>query len=239
MTDLQIKIFADGADISEMIKCHQEGIVSGFTSNPTLMRQAGVKSYEGFAKEALEAIPDAPISFEVFSDDFPDMRRQALKLNAMGENVYVKIPITNTKSESSIPLIKELTEEGVKVNVTAIMTSDQVVDLCDKGLSAKVPNIVSVFAGRISDTGRNANDTMRKAVLEASYYKIKDSTEILWASTRQAYDIINAQSCGCDIITVPTSILKKLSLFGKDLNEFSLETVKMFYKDATEAGYEL
>lgn len=235
---MRVKLFADGADISEMISCYNEGVVKGFTTNPTLMKQAGVKNYEAFAKDAIKEIPDAPISFEVFSDDFPDMHRQALKLHDMGENVYVKIPITNTKCESSIPLIKSLVSEGVKVNTTAIMTVHQVRALCEV-LSPDVPSVVSVFAGRIADSLRDPDPIMRMCKLELSYYYLKHSAELLWASCREVYNIKQADDCGCEIITVTPSILKKLKLKGKDLGEYSLETVQMFYDDASQAGYKL
>jgi len=235
---MNVKLFADGAVISEMVDCYNNGSVQGFTTNPTLMRQAGIEDYESFAKEALEKIPDAPISFEVFSDDFPDMHRQALKLHNMGKNVYVKIPITNTKSESSLPLIKSLVDEGVKVNTTAIMTVYQVRDLCEV-LSPDVPSVVSVFAGRIADSLRDPDPIMRMCKLELSYYRLKHSAELLWASCREVYNIKQADDCGCEIITVSPSILKKLKLKGKDLEEYSLETVQMFYDDASQAGYKL
>ena len=235
---MKIKLFADGADISEMINCYNEGVVKGFTTNPTLMRQAGIKSYETFAKDAIEEIPDAPISFEVFSDEFPEMHRQALKLNDMGENVFVKIPITTTKGESSIPLVESLVLQGVKVNVTAIMTAAQVRSLASV-LSPDIPSVVSVFAGRIADSLRDPDPIMRECRLELSYYKLEHKAELLWASCREVYNIKQADDCGCQIITVTPSILKKLKLAGKDLDEYSLETVKMFYDDAEAAGYTL
>ena len=235
---MKVKLFADGAVISEMVDCYNDGVVQGFTTNPTLMRQAGIQNYENFAKEALEKIPNAPISFEVFSDEFPDMYRQALKLHKMGENVYVKIPITNTRMETSLPLISSLVKEGVKVNTTAIMTVYQVRDLCEV-LSPDVPSVVSVFAGRIADSFRDPEPIMRACHVELSYYMLKHSAELLWASCREVYNIKQADNCNCQIITVSPSILKKLKLKGKDLEEYSLETVKMFYDDAREAGYEL
>jgi len=236
---MKIKLFADGAVISEMVKCHEEGLVQGFTTNPTLMKQAGIQNYEEFAKEALEKITDAPISFEVFSDEFPEMHRQALKLNNLSKNVYVKIPITNTKKESSIPLIKNLVKEGVKLNITAIMTVDQVRSLCRDVLSPQVPSVVSVFAGRIADSFRNPELIIRHCRMELNYYELEHKAELLWASTREVYNIQQAEKCGCEIITVTPSILNKLKLKGKDLEEYSLETVKMFYEDALEAGYKL
>jgi transaldolase len=235
---MKVKLFADGAVISEMVDCYNNGTVQGFTTNPTLMRQAGIEDYESFAKEALEKIPDAPISFEVFSDDFPDMHRQALKLNELASNVYVKIPITNTKGESSLPLVESLVLHGVKVNVTAIMTANQVRDLAPV-LSAGVPSVVSVFAGRIADSLRDPEPIMRECRLHLSYYKLEHKAELLWASCREVYNIKQADDCGCQIVTVSPSILKKLKLKGKDLKEYSLETVQMFYDDASQAGYKL
>jgi transaldolase len=235
---MKVKLFADGAVISEMVDCYNNGTVQGFTTNPTLMRQAGIEDYESFAKEALEKIPDAPISFEVFSDDFPDMHRQALKLNELASNVYVKIPITNTKGESSLPLVQSLVLHGVKVNVTAIMTANQVRDLAPV-LSAGVPSVVSVFAGRIADSLRDPEPIMRECRLHLSYYKLEHKAELLWASCREVYNIKQADDCGCQIVTVSPSILKKLKLKGKDLKEYSLETVQMFYDDASQAGYKL
>jgi transaldolase len=235
---MKIKLFADGAEIADMIACYNEGVVTGFTTNPTLMRQAGIKSYEAFAKDVLREIPDAPISFEVFSDEFPEMHRQALKLHGMGENVYVKIPITNTKNQSSLPLIKNLVDEGVKVNTTAIMTAHQVKGLCGV-LSPDVPSVVSVFAGRIADTFRNPEPIMKMCGMELRFQGLKDSAELLWASCREVYNIKQADVCGCQIVTVTPSILKKLRLAKKDLEEYSLETVKMFYDDAEACGYEL
>ena len=235
---MKVKLFADGAVISEMVDCYNNGTVQGFTTNPTLMRQAGIEDYESFAKEALEKIPDAPISFEVFSDDFPDMHRQALKLNELASNVCVKIPVTNAKGESGRPLVQSLVLHGVKVDVTAIMTANQVRDLAPV-LSAGVPSVVSVFAGRIADSLRDPEPIMRECRLHLSYYKLEHKAELLWASCREVYNIKQADDCGCQIVTVSPSILKKLKLKGKDLKEYSLETVQMFYDDASQAGYKL
>lgn len=232
----QIKLFADGASLEDFTRLNQTGQVAGFTTNPTLMRKAGVADYEGFAKALLARIPDAPISFEVFSDEFDDMTRQARKIAAWGPNVYVKIPITNTRRESSLPMVRALASEGVKVNVTAILTLEQVAETVD-ALHADVPAVVSVFAGRIADTGVDPQPIMRacKALLEDN-----PKAELLWASTREVLNLIQAEECGCAIITVPHDILAKAAkLFGFDLTDLSLDTVKMFAKDAADAGYKL
>ena len=232
---LNIAIYADGADVRDMIAARDAGIVSGFTTNPTLMRKSGVTDYPAFAKEALAATGDMPISFEVFADDFDEMERQAKLIATWGESVFVKIPITNTKGESSIPLIKRLVAAGVKLNVTAILTLDQVRDVVD-ALDANVPAIVSVFAGRIADTGRDPVPLMREA---AEICAKKPKAELLWASPRELLNIFQAEECGCRIITVTPELLKKLSMVGKPLDELSLDTVKMFYNDAAAAGFKL
>ena len=225
---LKIKIFADGADINEMKKAYKSGLIKGFTTNPTLLNKAGITDYTAFAKSVLKEITDMPISFEVFSDDFKEMRREAEIIASWGKNVIVKIPITNTKGESSVPLIKELSDEGVALNITAIMTLAQVEDV-SKALNPKIVNIISVFAGRIADTGRDPLPIMKKAKKILSNNK---NAELLWASPRELLNIFQADEMGCHIITVVPEILKKMSLAGKDLNEYSLETVKMFYNDA-------
>lgn len=232
---IKIKLFGDGADLKTMKNIYDEGVVSGFTTNPTLMRNAGVTNYEAFAKSALQVIPDAPISFEVFSDDFDAMEREARKINSWGENVYVKIPITNTKGESSAPLIKKLSHDGLKLNITAILTVEQVETVAN-ALSESTPSIVSVFAGRIADTGRDPVQIMKaaKKILEPN-----KKAELLWASSRELINIMQAEECGCHIITVTNDILKKLKVVGKDLNELSLDTVKMFYNDAQSVGYNI
>ncbi len=232
---LKIKIFADGANVNDMEKAYKEGWVSGFTTNPTLMKQAGVRDYELFARDVLSRIKDLPISFEVFSDDFESMEKEAKKIAGWGKNVYVKIPVTNTKGESSIPLIKRLTGEGLSLNITAIMPLEQVEEVAD-AIDPKVKNIISIFAGRIADTGRDPVPIMKKAVLICSH---NPNAEVLWASPRELLNIIQAEEAGCHIITVLPDILKKLPLIGKDLNEYSLDTVKMFYNDAKSAGYRL
>ncbi|HWQ67135.1 MAG TPA: transaldolase [Methanospirillum sp.] len=228
-----IKLYADGADLNGMIEEYKAGIVRGFTTNPTLMKKAGVGSYEDFARSALKAIPDLPISFEVFSDDFRTMEEEARKIGAWGENVYVKIPITNTKGESTGPVIQKLSHEGLKLNVTAILTVEQV-KLVSQALSPSTPSIVSIFAGRIADTGVDPIPIMRESV---TILQSIPKAELLWASTREILNLVQAESCGCHIITIPNDILKKASLLGKDLDELSLETVQMFFKDAKNAGY--
>jgi len=231
----KIKLFADGAIIKEMVKFYKSGTVQGFTTNPTLMNRAGIKDYEGFAQEVLKKIPDLPISFEVFSDEFDEMERQALKLAALGDNVYVKIPITNTRAEPSYNLINKLTDKGVKLNVTAIMTTRQVVNLSDV-LKSDVPSIVSVFAGRVADTGVDPIPIMQESL---AYLRGINKAELLWASPREVLNVYQAEKIGCDIITATTPILNKLKLFGKSLPEYSLDTVKMFYNDAKKAGFKL
>jgi transaldolase len=236
LNDLQIKIFADGADKKGIVDLYANPLIKGLTTNPTLMRKVGVSDYEAFAKEILETVSDKPISLEVFSDDFPEMRRQAVKINGWQTNVYVKIPITNTKGESAIPLIRDLGQEGVKVNVTAILTLEQVRGVAD-ALNPQVPSVVSVFAGRVADAGQDPVPLM-VASLEA--LKGQPKSELLWASCREVLNIWHAEQCGSHIITVPHDILAKaLSLWGKDLAELSLDTVKMFHRDAQAAGYAL
>ena len=233
--ELKVKIFADGADINEMKKAYKSGLIKGFTTNPTLMNKAGITDYTAFAKLVLKEITDMPISFEVFSDDFKEMKREAEIIASWGKNVNVKIPITNTKGESSVPLIKELSAEGVSLNITAIMTLDQVKDV-SKVLNHKVANIISVFAGRIADTGRDPVPMMQKA---KEILRNNKNAELLWASPRELLNIFQADDIGCDIITVVPDILKKLSLAGKDLAEYSLETVKMFYNDAMASNFKI
>lgn len=232
---LNIKLFADGADINDMIEAYKKGIVKGFTTNPTLMRKAGVSDYEGFAKCAIEAIPDLPVSFEVFSDEFDQMEREARHINSWGSNVVVKIPITNTRGESSLPLIKKLSDDGIALNITAILTLDQVKGVT-KALNPAVSSIVSVFAGRIADTGIDPEPIMIEA---AEIVKSNHGAQLLWASCRELLNIFQADRCGCQIITVTANILKKLPNIGKTLGQYSLETVKMFYRDAQAAAYKI
>lgn len=232
--ELQVKLFADGADKTSMLEMASKPFIKGFTTNPTLMRKAGVTDYAGFAKDMLGHIKDKPISFEVFSDDFKEMERQAKIIDAWAENVYVKIPITNTKKESSFDLIKKLASEGIKLNVTAILSIDQVKHIIP-ALTAKTPAIVSVFAGRIADTGRDPIPIMKECVELLSGH----SAELLWASPRELLNIIQADEIGCDIITATPDVLKKLEKVGYDLEAFSLDTVKMFYDDGQKVGYKL
>lgn len=233
--DLKIKIFADGANVEIMKRAYREGVVKGFTTNPTLMRKAGVNDYELFARSVLKEITDLPISFEVFSDEFEAMEKEARKIAKWGKNINVKIPITNTRGESSCPLIKKLSAEGMPLNVTAILTIEQVEEVINV-LSKKTPSIVSVFAGRIADTGRDPVIYMKNA---AEIVKNNPYANLLWASSRELLNIFQAESAGCHIITVTDEILRKLILIEKDLIELSLDTVKMFYKDAQLAGYQI
>ncbi|HLC06362.1 MAG TPA: transaldolase [Anaerolineales bacterium] len=235
LSELKVKIFADGADKASMLEMYWNPLIKGFTTNPTLMRKAGVADYEAFALDVLRAIPDRPISFEVFSDEFAEMERQARKIASWGRNVYVKIPVTNTRQEPSLGVIRELSAAGVKVNVTAMMTLDQVRDVC-AALAGGAPAIVSVFAGRVADTGRDPVPLMAAAV---ELVRVYPNIELIWASPRELLNIFHADEIGCHIITVTNDLLKKLNQVGKDLHEFSLETVKMFHDDAQKAGYSL
>ncbi|MGZ8853069.1 MAG: transaldolase, partial [Thermoanaerobaculia bacterium] len=222
---LKIDLYADGADVRDMIAARESGIVKGFTTNPTLMKKSGVTDYEAFAKEALKAVAGMPISFEVFADDFAEMERQARRICTWGDAVFVKIPITNTKAEPAIPLIKRLSAAGVKLNITAILTVKQVRETVD-ALHPNTPAIVSVFAGRIADTGRDPVPLMKEC---AAITRQKPKAQLLWASPRELLNIYHAEECGCHIITVTSEILKKLAGVGKSLDELSLDTVKMFY----------
>jgi len=230
-----IKLFGDGANLEEFKRLQTEGRVTGFTTNPTLMHRARISNYEKFARELIEVMPDMPISFEVFSDEFDEMRRQALKIAGWGPNVYVKVPITNTKRVSSLPLVSDLSRQGVKLNVTAILTLEQVVGTVD-ALDERTPGIVSVFAGRIADTGVDPMPIMRAAVAIAAR---KPLAEVLWASPREVLNIHQARDCGCHIITATPDILGKLDMAGKDLEDLSQETVAMFHRDALAAGFQL
>jgi transaldolase len=233
--NLKIAIYADGADVRDMVAARDAGIVKGFTTNPTLMRKSGVTDYAAFAKDALDATGGMPISFEVFADDFDEMERQARLIATWGEAVFVKIPVTNTKGEPAVPLIRRLSSAGVKLNVTAILTLDQVRDVVE-ALDPATPAIVSVFAGRIADTGVDPVPLMREA---AAICAAKPQAELLWASPRELLNIFQADAIGCHIITVTHDILKKLSLVGRDLQQYSLDTVKMFHTDAAQAGFAL
>jgi transaldolase len=235
----QIKIFADGASLVALQGLANDPRIAGFTTNPTLMRQAGVENYRAFADAALRIAGKKPISFEVFADDFAGMERQARELASLGDSVYVKLPVTNTRRVSALPLVRELSRSGIKVNVTAICTPKQVEESA-AALQGGAPAVVSVFAGRIADTGRDPVPMMRAAVAVcASACAGAAPIELLWASPREVLNVVQAEQVGCQIITVTPDLLKKLPLLGKDLEEFSLETVQMFYRDASSAGYEL
>ncbi len=235
LSTLQVKIFADGADKAGMLEMSRNPLIKGFTTNPTLMRKAGVTDYQAFALDILRAIPDRPISLEVFSDDFAEMERQARKIAAWGENVYVKIPVTTTLGESSAGLVYDLAQAGVKLNVTALLTLDQVRKV-SAALAGGPPAYVSVFAGRVADTGRDPVPLMAAAVELLRPYP---NLELIWASPRELLNIFQAGEIGCHIITATNDILKKLELVGKDLHEYSLDTVKMFREDALKANYSL
>jgi transaldolase len=232
---LNVKIFADGADKEGMLEMYEKPFIKGLTTNPTLMKKAGIKDYRSFCKDILTSISDKPLSFEVFSDDFSEMERQALEIASWGENVYVKIPITNTKQEACYDLVKRLAAKKVKLNVTALMTIDQVENIV-ASLDPHVPSYVSVFAGRIADTGYDPLPLMAQAV---DLLKAAPASELIWASPRELLNIFQADDIGCHVITVTNDILKKLSLVGYDLEQYSLDTVKMFYKDAVDAGFKI
>jgi len=235
VSDLKVKIFADGADVKGMVEMYGKPYIKGFTTNPTLMRKAGIKDYRAFAKEVLAAIPDRPISFEVFSDEFTEMERQAREIASWGKNVNVKIPVTNTRGEPSYKLIRTLASAGIALNVTAVFTLEQVRDVVAH-LDPKTPALVSVFAGRIADTGCDPLPLM--AAAHALVHTLPQA-ELIWASPRELLNIFHAESVHCDIITVTNDVLAKLTNVGKDLTVFSLETVQMFYSDAQKAGFQL
>jgi transaldolase len=235
IADLNVKIFADGADKAGMLEMYAQPYIKGFTTNPTLMRKAGVTNYEAFAREIIEAIPDRPLSFEVFSDAFDEMERQAKMIASWGKNVYVKIPITNTRRESSVELVRRLAKAGVKCNVTALMTLAQVRDIAF-ALVGGPASYVSVFAGRIADTGHDPMPLMAAAV---EIIAIDPNIELIWASPRELLNVFHADAVGCQVITVTNDILRKLKLVGKDLADYSLDTVQMFRNDAVSAGFTL
>ncbi len=236
LNDLTIQLYADGADKSGILELYVKPYIKGLTTNPTLMKKAGIHDYEAFAKDILQTVTAKPISLEVFTDEFPEMKRQALKISALASNVYTKIPITNSRGESSLPLIKELAQQGVKLNVTALFTEEQVRGVAE-ALNPAVPSVVSVFAGRIADTGVDPMPMMKKYL---SLIKHQPKAELLWASTREVLNIFQAQECGCAIITVPHDILGKAAkMLGMDLGAVSLDTVCMFSRDAKEAGFKL
>lgn len=232
---LKIKLFADGADVKGMLAMYERPWIQGFTTNPTLMRKAGVTDYRRFAREVLDAIPDRPISFEVFSDEFAEMERQAREIASWGDNVYVKIPVTNTLGQPSYPLVAALARAGIKLNVTAVFTLEQVRDVMAH-LDPGTPAYVSVFAGRIADTGR---DPMPHMAAARALVHLSPTAELIWASPRELLNVFHAEAVGCDIITMTNDLLAKLTSAGKDLGQFSLETVKMFHDDAARAGFKL
>jgi transaldolase len=235
VSTLQVKIFADGADLKSILELAGNPLIKGFTTNPTLMRQAGVKDYASFGRELVREIPHRPFSFEVLSDDFDEMESQALIISSWGKNVYVKIPVTNTRGQSCAPLIHRLAKHGVKINVTAVMTLDQV-DAVASSLRNGPPSCISIFAGRVADAGCDPLPILCGALTRI---RTQPQIELIWASPRELFNVIQADSIGCHIITVTHALLKKLPLLGKDLNEYSLDTVKMFFEDACAAGFTL
>jgi transaldolase len=236
LSDLKIQIYADGADKAGILDLYAKPYIKGLTTNPTLMNKAGIKDYEAFARDILQTVTTKPISLEVFSDDFSEMKRQGLKIASWGQNVYVKIPITNSRGESSLPLIRELAQQKVQLNITAILTPAQVRDVA-AALNPAVPSVVSVFAGRIADTGVDPMPLMREG---RTLLKGQPKAELLWASVREVLNILQAEACGCDIVTVQHDILGKAAkLLGMDLTALSLDTVQMFARDAAAAGFKL
>jgi transaldolase len=235
LEDLKVKIFADGAEKAGMLEMYAKPYIKGFTTNPTLMHKVGLTDYRAFARDIVEAIPDRPISFEVFSDEFEEMERQAREIATWGDNVYVKIPVTNTRREPAYEIVRTLANEGVKLNITAIMTIDQVRNVVE-AVKDGAPSCVSVFAGRIADTGRDPVPIMTECV---EILKAAPEAELIWASPRELLNIIQADAIGCHIITVTNDILKKLPLIGKELADYSLDTVKMFFDDGRKAGFTL
>jgi len=235
ISELNVEIYADGADKRAMLELLQNPVIRGFTTNPTLMRKAGISDYAAFARDILREIKDHPISFEVFADDFSEMERQAHEIASWGENVFVKIPVTNTRAEPALDLINRLSSSGVKLNVTALLALSQVRDVCS-ALRKDVPAYVSVFAGRVAYTGRDPVPLMSAAV---EYVNALGATKLIWASPRELLNLFQADAIGCHVITVTSDILKKLNLVGKDLHEYSLETVSMFYEDAVASGFSL
>lgn len=233
--ELRVKIFADGADKAGMLEMYHQPHIQGLTTNPTLMSKAGINDYKAFAQDILSEIKDKPVSFEVFSDELSEMERQANEIASWGSNVYVKIPVTNTKGETCYALATKLSQQEVKLNITAIMTLAQVRDVVNS-LTPYVPSYVSVFAGRIADTGRDPLPLMAAAL---ELLKTTPGSELIWASPRELLNIFQANDIGCHIITVTNDLLKKLNLYGYDLDQYSLDTVKMFYKDAVSAGFQL
>src|SRR5450432_1088529 len=235
LSGLKVKIFGDGADKAAILDLYAKPYIHGFTTNPTLMRKAGIRDYEAFARDLLEAIPDRPISFEVFADEFIEMEKQARRIATWGANVFVKIPITNTRGESAIPLLRHLTRDGLRLNVTAMLPLHQV-SAAAEAMSGGATSYVSVFAGRIADTGVDPVPLMAKAVKILAPHP---NLQLIWASPRELLNIFQADAIGCHVITVTGDVLKKLDLVGKDLDQYSLETVRMFYEDARASGFTL
>lgn len=235
LSDLRVKLFADGADKPGMVEMYTKPYIKGFTTNPTLMRKAGINDYRAFAKDILATIPDRPISFEVFADETPEMERQAREIATWGSHVYVKIPVTNTKAEPTTELVRRLSHAHVKLNITALMTLEQVRTVTSAVVGG-APCCISVFAGRIADTGRDPMPLMKEAV---DIMRAAPNSELIWASPRELLNVLQADAVGCHIITATNDILKKLELIGKDLSDYSLDTVKMFHDDATKAGFKL
>jgi transaldolase len=235
ISELKVKIFADGADKAGMLEMYANPLIRGFTTNPTLMRKAGVRDYEAFARDMLAAIPDRPISFEVLADDFPGMERQARRIAKWAENVFVKIPITNPLGESAVDLVRHLSHDGIRLNVTALLTLRQVEGVAE-ALVGGTDASVSIFAGRIADTGVDPVPVMARAV---EMLRSAPDAELIWASPRELLNVFQADAVGCHVITATNDILKKLGLVGKDLTEYSLETVKMFHSDAEASGFQL
>jgi len=232
----KIKIYSDGADRAQLLEMNTDPLISGMTTNPSLMKKAGIRDYPGFCKEILTHIKTKPISFEVFADDISEMKRQALEIKKWGENIFVKIPVMNSKKESTMGLVRELSQSGVKLNITALFTLGQVLDTCN-AVRGGAPALVSVFAGRIADTGRDPMPLMRAA--REMCEQTGPAVELLWASTREAYNIVQAEEAGCHIITAPVDVIKKIKGFNKDLIEMSLDTVKAFKSDSEAAGFTL
>lgn len=235
VSELKVKLFADGAEKKSMLELHANPAIQGFTTNPTLMHKAGIRNYEAFARDILSVISDRPISFEVFADDFDEMERQARLIGTWGPNVYVKIPVTNTRRESCCELVHKLSHSGIKVNVTAVFTVEQVCEVV-RALAGGAASYVSIFAGRIADTGVDPTPIMQHAV---RILNLHPQMELIWASPRELLNVFQADEIGCHIITATPDILKKLSLVGKDLADFSLETVRMFADDAAKSGFTL
>lgn len=236
LESLKVKIFADGADKAGILDLYAKPYIRGLTTNPTLMRKAGVKEYEAFARDILQTVTAKPLSLEVLSDDFREMRRQALKIASWGQNVYVKIPITNSRGESSLPLVRELAQENVKLNLTALLTLEQV-DGAIAALDPAVPSVVSIFAGRVADAGVDPMPVMRAALQRLT---VLPKSELLWASVREVFNLVQAEACGCHIVTVTHDVLARAAkMLGMDLTVLSCDTVKMFARDAAEAGYTL